>query len=430
MDEYISSREYAVIEWIMRKISKYDSTKTPEKQDYEDVRWRLNVQDTGTNARGHATTAQVVDMNYVVINSMDIPKLATYVSRYTKEFRISDEIVRNMLRSLQKRTLTTNTYIPPFTPDEHKPDWGLPAFVTKTISALEEHIGLTKDDRKIWIAVELVRHNPDELVRSMVRESVQHRHTRERRVLLGMTHKKQPHLFQDMQLVRIPDKVLSQVNTIHVDDTMQTALFSQTRKDERAAFSLDVDRQQLSHVIDEDIERHFFRNHFKECGMEPDEWNDWYPERMDERIREVRGYYSASRPASAIMVPHSRGSDYRVEGRPQYAELDQSLKYPKQFLESSKESCAVLESQFGSGDKTNSVTGSKHTSPIPSIEVALQDMEGEDDMAETAVMTMTTTTTVSEITTLHQEEESVQRVASIPTEEFDFLMIEDGDDDQ
>ena len=212
------------------------------EQNEDEVKWRQAVAETGKTFQGHVIRSYRRDENYLCIDGMDISDLARYVSRFAREFRISDEVVRNMLRGFQKRTLVTQNYVEPYIVMGVDPRENRPAPRKNTISALEEYVGATKGDKAVFIAVELVRHNPDELVRRMVKESVEHKYTRPRKVVLGLTHKDQPYLFQTLQLEVRPDRVLSQPNTTHVDTVMKTALFSQTRSDEKAAFKLDAIR--------------------------------------------------------------------------------------------------------------------------------------------------------------------------------------------
>jgi len=272
--------------------------------------------------------------------------LARYVSRYTREFRISEDVVSNMLKGFSRRTIITKNYIDPYAQQGGDPRAGCPEPRQKTISALEEVIGATKAEKTVYIAVELIRHDPEELVRRMVKESVEHMYTRPRKVLLGITYKDNPYLFQTIQLENRPDHVLSKPNPTYVDTAMKSALFSQTRADEKAAFTLDEERQSLTTSIDDDIERIFFTKHFKECGLEPSEWENWFPARIDERIREARGYYAPTRDADSINIPHSAGPDYRVPGQKRYEEMEESMIYPDDYLTTAAENTKVLKQKF------------------------------------------------------------------------------------
>ena len=409
VDEYISSQEYAVIKWIMHDQANYDTDLPAEEQTTIDVRWRYDTSSGEYDVQKH-------NLNYVAIHNMDVRKLATYVAKHLKEFRISEVVVRKMLRGLQERTITTKNYITPFIPDEQKVDCGRPSPIQKTIAVLEESVGPGKGERTVYIATEFIRHNPDELVRLMVTVSLQHQYTRPRTVLLGLTDRRRPYIFQSMRLERDPDRTLSLPSATSVDDTVRAAMFSKTRDDEQAAFALDSDRQQHYHTVSEDIEELFFRRHFRESAVPESEWAEWFPARVDERIREVRGYYSAKRDPSEIRIPHSRGADHRVEGDPQYSSIDACLRYPDQFIQSAMENERMLERRFGNEFSDQL--------PAPPSQERLSAPANQERLLAPASQERLPALPVPVDTLMLDTLRDRDSVITTPTEELDFLKID------
>lgn len=395
MNEFTNSNEYALLQWIAQTQCRYATNRQPEDQQRRerDQQGREHIvepiyrrvesgtsdttqqtpgaafQYTGMMGGGYnngvgGSGVAAEDRNYLMITGMNLQDLAKHVIRHCRAFRQAQNTVLAMLKDLERRAITTDNYRPPGAPRGQRR--------RKRIDAVVVADHQQKSQRRVYIAVELLRHKPDELVRQVVEQSFQHEFTRERKVVLGLQNRDTPWLLQSFDLKRVPGRRLRRPNAAYmsrevyelinhriegIDDGDSDPLNSSETAQIAKQVSPDIQDQfrttaQLVTEITEDAEEFFCKRFWRRSHViGPDEFAEYYPRRLDERIRELRGYYSATNE-NPPTLEHSRGAGHRVEGAAEWrnGRTPESREYPEFFARQAAADMTRIRDQMAPPD--------------------------------------------------------------------------------
>ncbi len=123
-------QERHILRWIACELANYDPDELPEEQTNERIAWHTTAEWSSDEAHGHHYR---MNMNYIEIRKGNVRELADYVGARIREPRVPHDIVLRTLCDLEKRTLRTEHYVPPFVDFESKS-----APETRTIPAVME----------------------------------------------------------------------------------------------------------------------------------------------------------------------------------------------------------------------------------------------------------------------------------------------------